>query len=480
MTTNQSSQNRFSRLQRYASPIGWAIALIAAVVVAILTFPQWKPYAVTAVNYIRNVKHETEDDHAATADTTPDTLKLSDAAWKNIGLVTGVVEPSDFVKQISVPAIVVERPGRSQTRITSQMTGIVTEVHPLEREVVEPGTPLFELRLTHEDVVSSQSEFLTELQNLDVAQRELTRLERIPDGVVAGKLLFQQRSERDRARGTVSALRQALILHGFSRQQVASIEKNRQVIGTFTVVAPPFTDRHEHADFDHQYHVQSINVKRGEAVSAGQLLGTVADHCLLYVEGKAFEGDALRLENARSEGVAVTVIPDSSGNADGALSLNVQSVSDQIDTQSRVLHFYLLLPNQQAARRRVSRPSNSQTSSSQASNIVAANDFASWKYRPGQRMEVLIPTSRKMKNKIVLPPDAVVIDGPNAFVFEQNGNNFDRKDVQVLYRDKDSVVLENDGMLVGSTIALNGAFQMHLALKNQAGGAVDPHAGHSH
>ena len=95
-------------------------------------------------------------------------------------------------------------------------------------------------------------------------------------------------------------------------------------------------------------------------------------------------------------------------------------------------------------------------------------------------MEAKIPTSSLMKNKIVLPPDAVVIEGPNAFVFEQNGGNFDRIDVQVLYRDKDNVVLENDGQLVGSIIAMNGAYEMHLALKNQSGGAIDPHAGHNH
>jgi len=66
------------------------------------------------------------------------------------------------------------------------------------------------------------------------------------------------------------------------------------------------------------------------------------------------------------------------------------------------------------------------------------------------------------------------------FVFEQNGNHFDRLAVHVVYRDKDAVVVENDGKLIGSTLALSGAYQMHLAIKNKAGGGVDPHAGHNH
>ena len=34
--------------------------------------------------------------------------------------------------------------------------------------------------------------------------------------------------------------------------------------------------------------------------------------------------------------------------------------------------------------------------------------------------------------------------------------------------------------LIGSTLAMSGAYQMHLAIKSKAGGGVDPHAGHSH
>ncbi len=114
-------------------------------------------------------------------------MKLSPVAWKNIGLKTDVAKPSDFVKFVSVPAMVVERPGRSQIEITAPMTGVVTQVFPVEREIIEPGTPLFQLRLTHEDVVSAQSDFLTQLQNRDVINQELNRLQNIGEGVIPGQ-----------------------------------------------------------------------------------------------------------------------------------------------------------------------------------------------------------------------------------------------------------------------------------------------------
>ena len=398
----------------------------------------------------------------------PDTLTLSPIQWKNIGLTVGIVEPTDFVKVVSVPAIVVERAGRSQTEITAPMTGVVTQVYPLERQVVEPGVRLFDLRMTHEDVVTAQGEFLTQLQSLDVVNKELARLLNIGEGVIPGKRIVDQEYERDKVTGSLAALKQSLLLHGLSEEQVANIEQSRKVLRDVTVVAPPFADNHDHTQtgLDHHYHVQSITVNRGESVVAGQLLGVLADHCLLYVQGQAFEGDAARLAKASRNGAAVKVVPVSGiGRDNEALDLKVQSVSDQVDQNSRALKFYLLLPNQL-----MDHPDSPSTE----------RTFVKWKYRPGQRMEVLIPTSDKLINKIVLPPDAVVIEGPNAFVFEQNGDNFDRIDVHVLFRDKNSVVLENDGKLVGSSIAMRGAYEMHLALKNQSGGAIDPHAGHNH
>ena len=73
-----------------------------------------------------------------------------------------------------------------------------------------------------------------------------------------------------------------------------------------------------------------------------------------------------------------------------------------------------------------------------------------------------------------------VISNVETFGFKQIGNQFHRVAVHVQYRDKDWVVIEDDGLLVGRMVAVAGAYQMQLALKNKAGGGIDPHAGHSH
>ncbi|HWA99342.1 MAG TPA: efflux RND transporter periplasmic adaptor subunit, partial [Pirellulales bacterium] len=106
--------------------------------------------------------------------------------------------------------------------------------------------------------------------------------------------------------------------------------------------------------------------------------------------------------------------------------------------------------------------------------------FIGWQYKPGQRLQVRLPVEH-WTDRIVLPAEAVVQDGAEMFVFREDGKHFDRMPVHVEYRDPQWAVIADDGSLkVGEQIAMAGAAQLQLALKNRSGGAVDPHAGHNH
>ena len=100
---------------------------------------------------------------------------------------------------MTVPAMVVERPGRSSIQVAAPLTGVVTRVWPLQGETVAPGQPLFDLRLTHEEVVEAQAEFLKTAEELDVVQREIDRLEKVAaDGVISGKTLLERKYEQQK------------------------------------------------------------------------------------------------------------------------------------------------------------------------------------------------------------------------------------------------------------------------------------------
>ena len=479
----------------------WMVALLAVVAIGYSTHSIWSPKVDGLVASFRSDEsasmhqghaghqepetdghaghsghsgHASHDDSGAAG--MEDSIKLTALQQKNLGLKTATVSTSDFTKYVVVPALVVDRPGQSKVQITAHAAGIVTDVFPLERQIVEPGTPLLGMRLIHEDIVSLQAEFLKSLSRRDVLMRECRRLEKMGSDVVAGKRIIEKRNQMDLAKNELASLRQSLILHGIEEEKVDALESNRQLIKEDVFTVPPYPDASESSSLaiaDPQYHVQSIKISRGQTVEAGQMLMTLAEYSQLYVEGKAFEDDAVRLVSSANRGQPVSVIAKGTGGQSEALSLRVESVSDTIDPETRALNFYLTLPNvRNGAAFENSDQTIGQTSSS--------NKFVSWKFRPGQRMEVRIPSGEPLVNKIVLPTDAVVVDGPNAFVFEQNGDFFDRLEVEVLHRDNRQVVVENDGSLLGATIATSGAYRMYLALKNEDGGGFNPHAGHSH
>jgi hypothetical protein len=124
-------------------------------------------------------------------------------------------------------------------------------------------------------------------------------------------------------------------------------------------------------------------------------------------------------------------------------------VANLIDTPSRTFAFYLALDNQWQA-----YPQDGQ-------------DRLIWRFRPGDRVRLSVAIEQ-IDNVFVLPQAAVVREGPEAFVFRQNGDLFDRLPVHVLHEDRTSVVIANEGGLQkGFYVAQNAAASLNRVLKAQ-------------
>jgi membrane fusion protein, heavy metal efflux system len=97
-------------------------------------------------------------------------------------------------------------------------------------------------------------------------------------------------------------------------------------------------------------------------------------------------------------------------------------------------------------------------------------------------VRLLLPIER-LKNRVVLPADAVVKEGADSFVFRANGKLLQRIPVQVEHLDARNAVLKQAGALApGDLIAMNQSYQLNLALKKSQSGerSSHDHAGHSH
>jgi multidrug efflux pump subunit AcrA (membrane-fusion protein) len=417
-------------------------------------------------------------------------LELTPQAMKNLGLGPESLKPitlSNYHRSISVPAIITARPGRTQIQVSSPLSGVVTHVHAVTGEAVTPGELLFEVRLTYEDLVDTQSQFLKTISELEVENREIARLEQVTlSGALSDKPLLERRYAKDKLEAALNSQREALRLHGLSVDQIDRIQSQRRLLRDLKIFAPDIdqhseneelhltstrlrsisyqADEHEQSHSGRPLIVEELRVQKGQGVTAGEMLCKLSDFSQLYIEGQAFEQDGPAVVNAALEKWPIRAILSTPAGDQILNDLKLAFVGNSVNEASRTLSFYVELPNE-ILRDEVNN---------------SGQRFLSWKYRPGQRLQLQVPVE-SWQDQIVVPVDAVAKEGAEWFVFQRNGDHFDRVPVHVRHRDQASVVIANDGAIYpGDVIALKSAHQMQIALKNKSGGGVDPHAGHHH
>ncbi|MEE2935492.1 MAG: efflux RND transporter periplasmic adaptor subunit [Planctomycetota bacterium] len=440
-------------------------------------------------------EHESADEHGHSSG---EALQLTAQARATIGLETQVVAASLYTQHIEIPAVITEWPGRTHVAVTSPLTGVLQSIEVSRGELIESGAPLFRLRLTHQDLVNTQETFLAKLGALDVEEREIERLSTIANsGAIAGKTLITRKYERDKLLASVRAARQAMLLHGLTNMQISSIERNRELIREVTIYAPEIhEDRSLHHDsllpsstgvlrrpaerlasltqppllgghpshVDAEFLVTELNVRLGESVEAGEELAQLSDYSQILIEGHAFQQDAVALRDAVDTAANIQAIIDQAGTVPEVVSgLKVVWIGNEIDRDSRALPFYVSIVNE---------PEHSERRGDKR--------YLSWRYKPGQRLTLRLPVA-VMEHAIVVPKDAVAEDGSERYLFVENGDYFERVPVVLLARDSINVAIKNDGQVwPGQLIATKGAHQLQMAIKNQVGGSIDPHAGHNH
>jgi len=419
-------------------------------------------------------------------------LELSPQARKNIGLSKENVRPvklETYMRTISVPAVVVERPGQTRIKIVATMTGIITNVNIILGEAILPERELFSLRLTHEDMVQAQASYLKTLGDLDVEEKEIKRLMKVTNnGAIAGKLLLERQYAKQKLVVDLDSQREALYLHGFSKKQVNQIATTRKLLSHHQIYAPSLSSESgdisfsnsiirrtsatsqprallEQANIPKVLIVQELAVNKGDFVAAGDTLCVLADFRSLYIQGRAFEHDAEELAVANNNQWDVeAVLEDRAKHKTVIGGLKIAYLNNQVESDSRAFNFFVNLPNKVIGDAKESH----------------GHRYITWQFKPGQRMQIRVPVE-KIEKQIVLPVDAVASAGAERYVFQENGDHFDRIPVHVIYQDQIWAVIENDGSIFpGDIVAFTGAHQMQMALNNKAGGAVDPHAGHNH
>jgi biotin carboxyl carrier protein len=365
---------------------------------------------------------------------------VGDQAQKNLGLTAKPLQTDFFWKTIAIQGMVVDRPGFSDREVVAPAVGTVSQLFHVPGDMVRPGDKLFTLKLASESLQQTQSELFKTSKNIMLAEARRERL--IAGGqAIAQARVIEVESEISRLEVAAQAYRQELLNRGFLPADVNGVADGR-LLSEITLVVPPRSAPQESPDSalnstsaaDEQplaYEVQELKVELGEQVQAGQTLCQLSNHQSLAIEGRAFRDETSLLERSVQEGWPVDVDFQEDASANWPVveqSFPISYIANTIDPVTRTFAFLMPLENQY--------------------KTVDHGDRQQllWRFRPGQKVLLRIRVE-KLDDVFVLPADAVVLEGAEAFVFTQNVNTFERKSVHVVYRDRDRVVLANDGSL---------------------------------
>ena len=383
------------------------------------------------------------------------TLKLSEPARKNLHLLSKAAKPQTYWRTIQIPGVITDRPGISDRGVTSPAVGAVVEIHAFPGDTVAPGQKLFTLRLFSEYLQNTQAELFQATKELQLIADNRARIESgVQSGAVSGSRMNELNNQSKRQSTAIQGYRQDLLTRGLSPEQIDGVAQG-QFVSTIDVVAPTLKVKSNSASEPGQVHyeVQQLSVELGQQVQAGQLLSTLSDHQQLYIEGSAFKREATLLAAVAENSWPIQAeFSDDDGTKwpDLQQPLTIRHLANTVDAESRTLAFFVPLENQQRHYEK------------------DGQQFTVWRFRPGQRVRLHIPVE-EIKDVIVLPSAAVVREGPEAYVFQQNGDLFNRISVNVLYEDRLQVILANDGSIgPGHYLAQGSAAALNRVLKAQA------------
>ena len=401
-------------------------------------------------------------------------LELGEKARKNLNLAVKAVRPTDYWRTLTIPGIVADRPGVSDRGVTSPAVGVVAEIHAFPGDTVKPGQRLVTLRLFSEYLQATQTQLYKASQEVKLVQEQIERLNSVASsGAVSGSRLIEQRNELQRQQTLIQASKQELLNRGLTPDQIALVTDGA-FISTIEVLAPP-PRAHEtvldglvkpeiqtigtKAASDIGYEVHSLGVELGQTVQAGDLLANLANHQSLFVIGHAFKREAGLLEQAAQNKVPLGLeFAEDSNEMWPAIDqqFQIRHLSNTIDASTRTFDFFVPLINQSRTYQK------------------DGMTFLVWRFRPGQRTRIEVPVE-KFANVYVLPSEAVVREGADAYVYRQNGDLFNQIPVHILHEDRTHVVLANDQSITpGTFLAQNAAASLRRVLKAQSASGEQP------
>ncbi|WP_442485076.1 efflux RND transporter periplasmic adaptor subunit [Aeoliella sp. SH292] len=437
-------------MHRYL-PVAILVALGALATVGLLTKEHW-------LALFAPKQEQTSGEDSPGMALPNEQVLLTPQARKNLKLTSVSLQPREYWRTIQIPGVVVDRPGISDRGVVAPVTAVVTSIDHFAGETVTSGDRLFTLRLVGESFQASQTELFKASKEHEIVQEEIDRLTPLAEsGSLPRRDLILLRNQQRRLDVSIQAHRQDLQIRGLSPQQIESIAGGTLVSDVIIHVPDGWRqDESGQSDLASVFELQQVHVEIGQHVQAGERLATLSQHQSLFIEGSAFRQELPLLQRAAEEGwtIDIKLLENSEFEwSEPMPPVTIHHISNTLNDDNRTISVFLPLENQVRTYER------------------DGHRLYLWRFRPGQRVQLEVRVEQ-LENVFVVPASAVVHEVPEAYVFRQNGDLFDRKPVHVLHETPSEVVIANDGSVPpGIYVAQSGAAQLNRVLKSQAGSA---------
>ena len=244
--------------------------------------------------------------------------------------------------------------------------------------------------------------------------------------------LFELEAEYREKRVEVESLKRQLQILGFSTADLRAILQRGVPRATFTLTAPI---------------TGTVTVREatpGAVVEPAEKLVEIVDTSVVWVEGDVAENRLAMVHAGQAARVRVVAYPEA------VFTGTVRSVGRTVDPDKRTVHLWVEVTNPED------------------------------KLLPEMFADLTIITQMATQ-ALAVPPQAVISEGAEKFVFVQNGDTYTKQNVVLGLKD-DRYVEIRDGIFPGDRIVIRGGYELNSvkALATQQAQGGDGHGGHAH
>jgi RND family efflux transporter MFP subunit len=357
--------------------------------------------------------------------------KVSSQTAKHIGLKTAEIQIRPIEDVVSLSGTVKPKPDR-QHAVVSLLEGQVAQVHVRVGDRVQAGQALIEIKsLPFLERWSKLRMFEARIQALgsqyDAAKEQLERTERLAGQAIPEREL---------------ALRRAELAEAESKLELQRIEAEQAKAWLLAVVPALDLSEPPRQEFTLRSTVDGYVVKRlvapGEWAQPGQVLIEVADYEQVQIEGELPESLIAPVRSRKSDKVRVRVPADPDFLAEGT----VRFLAPELEPVKRTAHLIIDVDNPDGVLR-------------------------------GEMWVDLAIVLREVRQALVVPRKAVVVQGPLHFVFIKSGGQYVKQDI-VPGVTNDQYVEVREGLVPGDEVVVQGAYSLtHLKPKAPAAPAPE-------